>query len=318
MNYDFHYESIISRAKLRDSKSLCYYETHHIKPKSEGGTDEIGNLVKLTAREHFLAHWLLYRMDPTIKSRAFSFWRMCRGKGACPDEEWPTISSRCYEEARQAHSKAISEALSGVKKSPEHVKKVALAVKGKKRTEEQKQKLRKPHRVSEEGKKILAQNGRKSVEKRKKKVVMLDKETLQYIKEFNSLLEAANFTNLSGSNICIALKNGSIAGNYRWKYKDQVDYVKKPDRRENSKQNFIGDRNPNKSEYARKKISERFTGSKNHNAKKVIQLDLEGNVIKLWDYMTQAAKSLSIHQTNIQKCCSGKRNQTGGYRWSYA
>lgn len=318
MNYDRHYQSLINKAKLRDYRVLSYYEVHHVKPRSEGGTQEIENLVKLTAREHFLAHWLLYRIDPTIKSRAFSFWRMCRGKGKCPDEEWPTISSRCYEEARKAHSKAISAALLGVKKSPEHAKKVGLAVKGKKRTEEQKQKLRKPHNVSEEGKKILTQNILKTVEKRKKKVIMLHKETLDNIKEFNSLSDAAKFVNLDSSNICVALKTGSIAGDHRWKYKDQKVYTKKQDKTENSKQNFMGNRNPNKSEYARKKISERFSGAKNHKAKKVVQLDLSGTVIKHWDCMATAAKSLGIYTTNIQKCCSGKRNQTGGYKWSYA
>lgn len=36
-----------------------YYEEHHILPRAMGGNDDITNLVKLTAREHCLAHMIL-------------------------------------------------------------------------------------------------------------------------------------------------------------------------------------------------------------------------------------------------------------------
>ena len=42
-------------------KIYGYYETHHIIPKSLGGTDTVENLVNLTAREHFICHALLIR-----------------------------------------------------------------------------------------------------------------------------------------------------------------------------------------------------------------------------------------------------------------
>lgn len=45
-----------------------YGERHHIVPRSEGGADESDNLVWLTPREHFLAHWLLYRIYRTPAS----------------------------------------------------------------------------------------------------------------------------------------------------------------------------------------------------------------------------------------------------------
>lgn len=318
MNYVHHYESLMQKAKNRDSKFLSYTETHHIVPKSENGTDEDSNLVELTAREHFLAHWLLYRANPEIKSRAFSFWRMCNGRGSCPIEEWPVISSRAYEEARQAHSDSISKLLTGVKKTNEHIEKVRAKVTGQKRTEEQKQKLRKPHNVTEEGRQISRNNLQKAIEKCKKRVIMIDKDTLDDILEFGSLKEAADYVGLKSSNIRVALREGSLSGNYRWKYKEQLEYVKKPDNRENSRQNFLGDRNPNKSEEARKRISERFTGSNNPRSVKVNQYTLNGDFIRSWDCMASAAKNSRVNSTNIQKCCAGKRNQTGGYKWSYA
>ena len=45
------YNSIILRAKAH--RELDYKEMHHIVPKCVGGTDDSGNIVDLTAREHF-------------------------------------------------------------------------------------------------------------------------------------------------------------------------------------------------------------------------------------------------------------------------
>jgi hypothetical protein len=51
------YYNIINRALSRETTG--YAETHHIIPRSLGGTDHKDNLVKLTAREHFICHLLL-------------------------------------------------------------------------------------------------------------------------------------------------------------------------------------------------------------------------------------------------------------------
>lgn len=140
MDYAKHYNLLIDKARSR-SKLQCYIEVHHIVPRSEGGIDELSNVVELTAREHFIAHWLLYRESPHIDSRAYSFWRMCNGRGKVKIEDWITIPSRAYEEARHAHSTAISRALKGKKKTKEHVEKVAAANRGKKRSVESKSKM---------------------------------------------------------------------------------------------------------------------------------------------------------------------------------
>jgi|LauGreDrversion4_2_1035121.scaffolds.fasta_scaffold00103_3 hypothetical protein len=66
------YEKLIAGAKAR-SVTLQYVEMHHIVPRSEGGTDAPDNLVALTPREHFLAHWMLYRIYKTsAAARAFN------------------------------------------------------------------------------------------------------------------------------------------------------------------------------------------------------------------------------------------------------
>lgn len=56
------YNSIISNAQSRVLSNDVYTERHHIIPKSLGGSNSKNNLVKLTAREHFICHLLLTKM----------------------------------------------------------------------------------------------------------------------------------------------------------------------------------------------------------------------------------------------------------------
>jgi len=55
--YEKWHEQIVQRAKDRVLND--YYERHHILPRSLGGLDIHENIVCLTAREHFICHWLL-------------------------------------------------------------------------------------------------------------------------------------------------------------------------------------------------------------------------------------------------------------------
>ena len=64
MNYSKIYDALITDAK-ENPKPDEYKESHHIVPRCMGGDDSNDNLVKLTARQHYLAHWLLYKMYRT-------------------------------------------------------------------------------------------------------------------------------------------------------------------------------------------------------------------------------------------------------------
>lgn len=67
--YSRWYFSIIEKARsLNRTKGTEYFESHHIIPKSMGGTNDLFNLVLLTAREHFIVHCLLPRMCVFIRS----------------------------------------------------------------------------------------------------------------------------------------------------------------------------------------------------------------------------------------------------------
>lgn len=59
MNYEKIYYDLIFKAKIRKDTSEGYYEKHHIEPKCISNNNEQYNLVKLTAREHYIAHRLL-------------------------------------------------------------------------------------------------------------------------------------------------------------------------------------------------------------------------------------------------------------------
>jgi hypothetical protein len=82
MNYKNVHDSIIERSKSRQTISGQYYEKHHILPKCLGGTNDRDNLVKLTAREHFLIHRLLCKIHQNdsiqVRSKlASAFNKMC-------------------------------------------------------------------------------------------------------------------------------------------------------------------------------------------------------------------------------------------------
>ena len=69
--YTKWYFSIISNAQQRTPSG--YIERHHIIPKSLGGNNSKSNLVKLSAREHFICHWLLTKMVDNIKQK-YQMW----------------------------------------------------------------------------------------------------------------------------------------------------------------------------------------------------------------------------------------------------
>lgn len=57
------------------------------------------------------------------------------------------------------------------------------------------------------------------------------------------------------------------------------------------------------------------TGKLSCSSKKVIQYDLDGNLIKEWDCMNDVTRELGIDQGSISKCCNFKRKSVGGYIW---
>jgi hypothetical protein len=110
MNYRRHYNLLIEKAQRRTVGKEVYIERHHIIPRSEGGSDDASNIVKLYPREHFVAHWLLYRENPESVTRAFAFNMMSANRRGTYKP-----SSRAYAEGVEAAAKANTKNFTGRK-----------------------------------------------------------------------------------------------------------------------------------------------------------------------------------------------------------
>lgn len=62
----------------------------------------------------------------------------------------------------------------------------------------------------------------------------------------------------------------------------------------------------------------KYSGSKNPNAKPILQLTREGEVIREWDCVKSAAEYLGILSTGISLVLTGNRKTAGGFKWQYA
>lgn len=51
--------------------------------------------------------------------------------------------------------------------------------------------------------------------------------------------------------------------------------------------------------------------------KSVNQLDLNGYLIKTWNSSADVSRNLNIDASSITKCCKGKRNSAGNFKWEY-
>lgn len=103
MDYKRHYRLLIEKAQERVSLT-GYSEKHHILPRCLGGPDEPLNLVRLTGREHFVAHWLLHRAYPDHNGLAHAFGMMANVSNGRQNRYTP--SSRAIAEAVEADKKA--------------------------------------------------------------------------------------------------------------------------------------------------------------------------------------------------------------------
>lgn len=53
-------------------------------------------------------------------------------------------------------------------------------------------------------------------------------------------------------------------------------------------------------------------------ARKVEQMDLDGNVIATFESAHEAQRVTGVRNGNINNCCQGKTKTSGGYRWRFA
>jgi hypothetical protein len=110
--YQTWYQNITNRARGRILD--CYTEKHHVIPRSLGGTDDTGNLVDLTAREHFICHWLLVKMNSgEDRAKMVYALRMMRAEKTGQQRYKTKITARVYENIKQEYSIINSNRVKG-------------------------------------------------------------------------------------------------------------------------------------------------------------------------------------------------------------
>lgn len=122
MNYQRIYDALIQKRKdNRITREDGYCEKHHIVPKSLGGTDSPDNLINLTAREHFLAHLLLYRITrDKFGVESTEFLKMSRAIICMTNyvKYGQNKTSRIYEQSKKDFSASVSWYVSKVMHHP--------------------------------------------------------------------------------------------------------------------------------------------------------------------------------------------------------
>ena len=103
----WYFNIIYSAQKRTEIKE--YFEKHHIIPKSLGGNNSKDNLVKLTAREHFICHWLLTKMTKGKNkiSMVYACKRMMHGFGK--NQERYKITGRVYENLKNNLNQTLKD-----------------------------------------------------------------------------------------------------------------------------------------------------------------------------------------------------------------
>jgi hypothetical protein len=245
MDYKKHYDNLISSRNKRICIEGVYYEKHHIIMRSMGGTNDKENIVLLTAREHFIAHYLLWKIYKNNQT-AWSFKMMCTR-----NKKW---SAKIYEELRKnmKHSEETKMKISasnkisqiknpskgnrrGSKCSEETKMKMRIAQKGKKgpafseETIKQMSDVRKGIKFSEEHKKNMSIGmlDRTPWNKGKKHVILKNKKPIyqcdlsgKIIKEWDSAKQVFIELGYSCSGISLCCSGKYLSSNgFIWKYK---------------------------------------------------------------------------------------------------
>lgn len=100
MDYQKIYDNLILSRGEQPLRQDEYYENHHIIPKCLGGSDDKQNLIYLTYREHFIAHWLLVKIHKTHSGINYAFLCMLRKQS-----DGRILNSRMFETIKKNFSK---------------------------------------------------------------------------------------------------------------------------------------------------------------------------------------------------------------------
>lgn len=169
--YTALYYQIVNRAKER----VCtvYTEKHHIVPRSLGGSNKKENIVSLTAREHFICHWLLTKMvDKSIRAKMVYALYMMRtsSKNHNSNRYSSKITARVYEKYKIEHA-ANSSAMNKGKLPVNKGKKLeGIELEKQRERTKKRRKLTPEENAARIAKMIATNTGRKRTQETKDKI----------------------------------------------------------------------------------------------------------------------------------------------------
>jgi hypothetical protein len=301
-----YYKLVESRKGL---KRDIYIEKHHIVPKGVFGKSILPekhlahfndslNIVELSAREHFVGHWLLHRAFPSIRNLAAAFHAMA--SMVSNSHKRYTPSSRAIEEARIANADSQKLPVAMYNLDGELLRVF--------RTTEEAAKLvnSSVHNISAactEGNQV---NNIKGFQWRRFDVKPSDKispfvnqnnihsikvheYSLQgcYRRSYSSIREAASF-GVDRSSLKTLLRNKPIHSKDHW-------YI-------------VSSNAPAAKIDVKKRATQR---------RQVLQIDPKsGKIIRIWNSTREPQSELGI--SNVSAVCKGTRKTMGGYIWKYA
>lgn len=126
----------------------------------------------------------------------------------------------------------------------------------------------------------------------KRPVIQIDIQAKEIINKYESISEASKQTNLLSGQISDCCKRKyKTSGGYAWAYDDE---------------NF--------------NIDEIISFASQPNKKRhriIIQKNMQGEIVKEWFSISEAANAYHVKYQNIQRCCAGKQKSSCGYLWEY-
>ena len=218
MNYQRIYDELISAAELRGwikhASEDAYTETHHKIPKCMNGSDNVDNLVELSAREHYIAHWLLYKIHKSPRL-AHAWALMC-----VRDKNQRRYTSHSFKYAKLAKSKAMR----GRKLSESHKRKVSESLKGVSKGAHSEARRLKIGNSLRKGSGYSSHSSIPSdANKRPGRRVISKEIATDITTEFTSLAAAARGTNSDSSKISKCCRGTQLSHNGRtWEYAGEV------------------------------------------------------------------------------------------------
>ena len=336
------YEEFIQNILYVRGRFACgeeYYERHHIVPKCMDGTDEEENLIDLFAKEHYEAHKLLALENPDNKKLQYAWWMMCHCKN---DDRQYEVNAEEYEELRITFSKNISgknHPMYGKHISEEHRKKLKQAITGennylygKHPSEEARKKMSEAAKnrppISDETRKKMSEVhsgekhpmfGRHHTEEARKK--MSEAKSGENHPNYGKHLPEETKKKMSEAQM--GEKNHMYGKHPSEETRKKLSAVHKGKALSEETKRKLSEARKGIacSEEAKQKISEtlkgKYMGEESPKAKGVVQYDLDGNLIRIWECIAQATRECNITKTGITSCCKGKQKTAGGFKWRY-